>query len=515
MARVGTPGSVGEANTITVFRDGDPKTWVIAPDVYKALKGLDNEGYKLPYLVQVPAKVIRWTVTHFPVFAARNIIRDLQARLIMTTEGSRLRDLVGDKEHWHEVARAGGLNAGYYLKDEVHYYGLLQEAMSELAKDKGTILANPTRLKHFWHVYENTLYNSETANRVAEYRAAFRKAKSEGMDDYNAQLYGAFRSSDLIDFALAGHHARVVNQVVPFFNAMVQGLRSATVHAQRDPVGFLGRVALFGILPNVAVWMTAYMDGDDEEYEQLPAWQRDLFFNIKIADDKWLAIPKPFELGIPGAFVERSMSFAKGNKKAFDGFGGSVASSFFPEESAIAGPGKLATELMANYDFFRDASIVPSYENDLVVALRDTEEASRIGNMIQDAAGIDARKVDHFVKSQFTYFGKTALKLSDIGKKDSRNEFNLSDLGFFRNSPAYNSAIATEFINKASEHGLTSTKEYKHFTKLSKKYFNATNGKDRDDAAKKLRDYAENEIEPLMKKANKKLTEEKKKKEKQ
>jgi hypothetical protein len=516
LSRVGTIGKVGDKNSITVFNDGKPEAWILAPDVYKAVKGLDNEGYSLPGLVQLPAKVIRWTVTHFPVFAARNVARDIQARMIMSTEGSGMRDLVGNKEHWHEVSRAGGLNAGFYLKDDVHYYGLLKEAMGEIAKNKKFVLTDPARLSHFWHVYENTLYKSETVNRVAEYRAAFRKAKKQGMSDYEAQLYGAFRSSDLIDFALAGHHARVVNQVVPFFNAMVQGLRSAAVHAERDPAGFAARVTLFGILPNVALWILAHSGDDDEkeEYEQIPAWQRDLFYNIKIGKDKWLAIPKPFELGIPGAFVERMMSRLNGNENAFEGFSGSVSSSFFPEASAIAGPGKIATELMANYDFFREKPIVPSYEETLLMELRDTEGASRFGQMIQEATEIDARKIDHFVNSQFTYFGKTALKASNIGRDDNRGQFDLSDLGFFRGTPAYNSVIVSTLTKFASENGLTSSKEYKRFKAVSEKYFNAKSAEEKEKIAKELRDVANTVLERLEKKAGVKMAKIKKDKKK-
>ena len=498
LSDVGVIGSQWDKNSITVFNNGKPEHWNFAPDVHTALNGLDDEGYKLPAIVRMPASVLRWTVTHFPVFAARNIARDLQSRLILSTEGSGFKDLRGDHEHWNEVARAGGLNAGFYVKDDAHYYGLLNEAMSDIAKNKKFILADPTRLKHVWHAYENALYNSETVNRVAEYRAAFRKAKEKGMDDYNAQLYAAFRSSDLIDFALAGHHARVMNQVVPFSNAMIQGLRSAVVSAKRDPAGFMARTALYGILPSAIVWMLAHQDDDDkEEYESLPAYQRDMFYNIKVGDNKWLVIPKPFELGLPGAAVDRMLSAATGKKDAFDGYAGSVLKSFLPDESAIAGPGKIATELMTNYDFFKEKAIVPSYENNLKLSLRDTEAASRAGKVLQKTIGwgdsrMDARKWDHFIQSQFSYFGKTALKLSDIGRDDSRNKFDLSDLGFFKGSPAYNSAVSMDVQKAASEYGLTSSSEYKAFKSASEAYFDAKGDKAKDAAAKSLRETAEN-----------------------
>jgi hypothetical protein len=508
LGKVGVPGKPGDKNSITVFRDGMAETWMLQDDIYKALKGLDNEGYKVPFMLTVPAKVLRWTVTHFPVFAARNIARDLQSRGILTTEGSNLRDLVGNKEHWHEVARAGGLNAGYYLKDDVHYYGLMQEAISQMAKDKRFILADHFKLTKLWKNYETLLYNSETVNRVAEYRAAFRKAKREGMENYDAQLYAAFRSADLIDFALAGHHARVMNQLVPFFNAGVQGLRSGYIHAERDPAGFTVRMALYGILPSLALGLLAAAFGDDDEYEALPAYQRDLFYNMKIGPNKWLAIPKPFELGVPGAFSERLMSYARGNKEAFHGFSGSALQAFFPvDESAMAGPLRTGVELMTNYDFWREKPIVPPYEERLVLDLRDTKGSSRVGQWIQDVAGMDARKADHLIRSSTSYYGNVALKLGDIGRKDGRNKFDLSDLGFFKSSPAYNSAIVTDLTQFATAYGLTSSREFKAFRMYADRYFDAKGDDAKDKAAKELRKAATKAMEILQEKADLKLKE--------
>lgn len=506
LSDIGTIGKAGDKNTTTIFVNGVAEHWVFQNDIHAALKGLDHEGWQFPTIAKLPANVLRWTVTHFPKFAINNIARDTGSRLILSTEGSGFKDMVGAKEHWHEVARAGGLNAGYYMRDRVHYYGLMQEAMLEMAKNKKNILLDPKRLAHGWHVYEKMLYRGETFNRVAEYRAAFRNAKNkQGMDTYNAQLYGAFRSADLMDFALAGHHARVVNQVIPFFNPMLQGLRSAYVHGERDPRGMALRIALYGILPSVAVWALAHAGDDGEEYEQLPAYQRDMFYNIKIGPDNWLAIPKPFELGLPGAAVERAMSQASGNENAFDGYAGSVVHSFLPDEAALAGPGKTAVELISNYDFFRNKSIIPPSENKLALILRDTETASRLGQFMQKSFGLDARKADHLIRSQFSYFGGMAIDMSDIGKEEGRNVIDFSDLLPLKGSPAYNSAVATKLIQYSSEMGLTNDKDYKRFSNAAQKYFLAKGAVERDARAKELRDLSEILIEKLEKKGERKV----------
>ncbi|MGN6266431.1 MAG: LPD38 domain-containing protein, partial [Ginsengibacter sp.] len=298
LSEIGVIAKPGDKNTITVFIKGKPEKWALQKDVYEALKGLDNDGYKLPGILTLHTRILRNMTTKFPTFAGRNWIRDFQDRLIKSNDHSGLKDLFGNKEHWRDVARKGGLNAGYYVRDKAHYYGLMEQAMDEISKNQKTIFADPIKIKKLWHGYENILQASETSNRVAEYRAAFRQAKLKGMDDYNAGLYGAFKARDLMDFAVMGHYMKIINQLVPFSNAAVQAVRSSAVRAYENPAGFLGRTAVYSVLPAVALWLWNHRDEETaKEYENLPWYQRDMFSNIKIGDNKWLSIPKPYELG--------------------------------------------------------------------------------------------------------------------------------------------------------------------------------------------------------------------------
>lgn len=362
LSEVGIIAKPGDKNTIIVFVDGKPEKWVLQEDVYKALKGLDNDGYKLPGVLRWHAKVLRNTTTKFPVFAIKNWIRDFQDRLIKSNDHSGVKDLFGDKEHWRDVARKGGLNSGYYAKDKAHYYGLMEQAMDEIAKNQKTIFADPIKIKKLWHGYENILQASETSNRVAEYRAAFKQAKLKGMDDYNAGLYGAFKSRDLMDFAVAGHYMKVINQMIPFANAAVQGLRSSVVRAIENPAGFLLRMSLYSALPKVALWLWNHRDEDSaKEYENLPQYQRDMFYNFKIGPNTWVSIPTPYELAMLGAGVDRGLSLINGfNDNAFKGYAGSIFQSISPiDPSVMGGPIQPAIEGITNYDFFRGKNIIP------------------------------------------------------------------------------------------------------------------------------------------------------------
>jgi hypothetical protein len=490
---IGMIAKQGDKETIPIFINGKPEHWVFQKDIHAQLRGLDKEAYRLPTLITLPATTLRFFTTHFPAFAVRNWIRDTQDRLIKSTTHSGLAALVGSSEDWHAIARAGGLNSGHYTKSKDHYYGLMTEAVSAMAKDKKFILADPSMLKRMWTGYTDLLAKGETSNRVAEYRSAFKEAQKKGMDDYNSSLYAAYKSRNLIDFAIMGNYMKVINQIIPFSNAAVQGLRSAAYSMKENPGGFFAKMFAYSIAPGVAAWVWNHRNDDDEKlYEELPGYQRDMFWNFRLGPNNWLSIPKPYELAIPQMGIDRLLSYKYANNKdAFQGFGGEVMKLLLPvDEGNIAGPYQTVIEGMANYDFFRERNIIPVDEDPLNLAMRHTETASRLGQLLQKFTSIDGRKWDHFLQRQFSYTGAFALKLSDIGRDDSRHEFDFTDTGLFKRSPAYNSVSVQNMIGYAKEFGLTKTPAYKAFNGIVGDYFNADTDEQREEIGKRLIDYS-------------------------
>jgi len=481
-------GKLGDKNAQAIFVDGKPEYWVFQKDIHNSIKGLSDLG-SINWVFRLPASVLRETITKFPVFAIRNIVRDTQDRLIKSNN-SGITDLFGNKKHWAEVARFGGLNAGFYMRDKNAYYGLLDEAMHKMAKDKNSILLNPAKWGQVWHHYESLLQKSETSNRVAEYRGAFKRAKAKGMDDYNASLFAASEARGLIDFAIAGHWMRTINQIIPFTNAAVQGMRSSAINFSKDPAAFSGRMALYSVLPTIMLWMWNHRGDEEEakEYEALPGYQRDLFWNFKIGKNNWLSVPKPYELSLAGSAVDRGLSamFNK-NENSFNGYGGTVVKSIMPlDESGLLGPFKAIIEGMTNYDTFRDKDIVPAYEEKLDLSLRHTENASQLSQWLQKASGWDARKIDHFISGQFGYFGKTALKISDIGSDREGNNFDLTDLGLFKKSPGYNSPVVQDMVTYAEKWGLTQSRDFKIFKKMNANVYGLKTDEEKDEAKKEI-----------------------------
>jgi hypothetical protein len=480
---------------VTIFVDGKPEYWKFQEDIYNSVKNLDSEMYNLPGWLTALPSLMRWTVTRFPTFAARNVVRDWQSRLILSNNNpwESIKRSITTKDKWSESARTGALNAGLYTQSKEFYYELLTDAANKVTKS-GSFVVTPDKIKNLWKAYEQGLYKSETTGRVSEYEAAFNEAKKKGMDDYNAMLYAGSKARQLIDFAVAGNTMRVINQVIPFTNAAVQGLRAASKSAKENPAGFATRIFLFSLLPELAVYALSSADEEKKkQFEALPDWQRDMFYNVPIGDNKWLAVPKPFELSLFGSALSRGMSYSEGNKKAFDGYAGTVYKSLVPVEGTdIVGPYGKIIEMTANYDFFRGTEIIPRYESALDMSLRNTEDASRIGKVVGDVVKADPRMVDHFIKGQFTYFGKLGLELSNVGREEARDKFKLAEKsGFVKENSAYVSKPVQELRDFVDKWGIAAHPYMKYFKMVQDNYFAAKDPKEKEAIGIEMMNFAE------------------------
>jgi len=505
LADVGTRALPGDPHTVSVLVDGQREAWQLAPELYQAINELGNAPLDGPLasMLQSPAKLLRWTVTHSPVFAARNFIRDQRSRAVVSTSGlgaglgagvRLLADRAAYRTATDGLELHGGGQAGHYLANEQNYYDTMQRTVAELAQNKRFILADPAKLaKGLWRRYTTLLGGSETLTRKQEYRAAYEKAKAQGMDDYNASLFAAHEARDLMDFAVAGTAIRELNKYVPFTNAAVQGLRKAAASAQADPGGFALRWTIISLVPTIALRTLIHKLGRDDEYAQLPAYQRDGFDNIPLPNGQWLVIPRPFELGTMAASADRFLSKnGYGDEHAWEGYGGSMTKSFVPvDDAAVAGPLKPILEVMTNHDFYRDKAIVPQNEERLALELRHTERASKLGQWVGAAVGLDSRKVDHLVKGMGSYYGDWLLKASNLGRGDGMGQsFGMPDSGFIRGSAGAHARDVDFLRKRLIEAGMGQSELAKEIKEATDAYYEALSPADREQAARALRELA-------------------------
>ena len=489
--RIGSTAKQEDADTIPVWENGKPTFWKFDPDIFETLKGMGDLGsHVLIDIASVPQSVTRYLITHSPAFAARNPFRDTAHRAVVSETGNKPWDVLNgfSKEERTLLNIFGGGQFGNYAKDRLVWNRALKQCMSELRKDKRNIITTPLRL---WRAWERLVESTEVVGRVSEMRSARRKAIDElHLSSEEAALYAAYEARSLMDYAKMGSWMRNINQLIPFSNAHTRGLTRTFREARKNPAAFAVRFSLYVVLPSLLVNALAHQGDYEEEYMQLPAWQRDFFWNIKLGP-YWLRIPKPHELGVMASGVERLIDrLWYGKKNTFEGYGGSVKTALLPFNSVadLGGPAKTPIETAFNYDTFRNSYIIPPWEADLKLELRKgTKHSSGLGKAIGDVLNADPRMVDHFLQS-YGGFGQMA---TDFTNPDMRlGQAILKSTGFSAMPPSTQSLDYQWVMDWAKQNGATGLPEVAYLRDLIEPVYKAASAQEADEAAKRLRERA-------------------------
>jgi hypothetical protein len=482
------PASSTEPNLITIYVDGKAEKWKFDDGIYQALQ---NWG-RIPtdWFPTYLASFTRAAITHSPAFAIRNFIRDTIERKVSSPVDSGLRDLAAGVTQVgrDDLQLAGGSQAGHYLKDKLNYHREQTKIIRKLAQDKNMLVVG---LQDLGRVAVELGEKSEQANRLAEYNAALKYATDRlGYGERDAQLYAANKARELIDFAQAGALVREINRYVPFTNAQVQGLRRSVRLMKERPAVFVAKWAGYVVAPTLAVYAYNQAAGTMKEYQQLPTYQRDLFWNFK-AGDRWISIPKPHELGVLASGVERTLDRAFGNKRAFEGYSGTLSKQLMPVEDVpiLGGVGPLV-EAKANRDLFRDRPIVPQHEAGRALELREgTKNASRIGQALQSVIKQDARSIDFVIRGMTGGLGDLTLRASDIGKPDSLRGTGEAALGLTKRPPLYNARDVQYDLKRAEELNRGSDPRVKNLIRMLRRAADAK-GAEKARREEQARDFA-------------------------
>lgn len=498
---IGSQAKIGDDSAVRVFRDGKVEYWQFDPAIRQALDNWSsvNDTTGPVKVLGFLASVLRGGVVKSPPFVARQMFKDAINRYVISRTGSKPWDVlrpVSDEE-LSAFRLAGGDQAGLYLKDSLEWHKYLNTAMRDAVNDGKTILLSPLEIgRNTWRWWSTQTEKwGDQRSRLAEYRSAFARGKEKGLDDYNASLYAAREARELLDYATAGTWIRWMRRYLPstslFVNPAIQAPYRAWQGFKANPRAFALRWSLGVLMPTLALRALRSKE-DEEEARQFPAYRRDMFWNIKIAPDLWLSIPRPYELGVFAAAVERMLDHAQGDPRAFEGFGGSLARSLLPvDETLIAGELTPLVEAMANYGLWRGEPIVPRFEEQRDVSLRKgTDRASRVGRLVQRVVGVDARKIDHVIEGLTGQLGKMVLDLSSLGEGQPGTEFLRRQSGVLARTPAGDARDVQAALDEAQRLGDSQSPEARALVDRLRQIRELTHGPQREEAARTLREEA-------------------------
>lgn len=415
-------------NIITVWHGGKPLYYEVSPEIHQVWeKGLAPYSANLiTKALRIPARTLRAGAILNPRFIQKNIVRDTWATALFTKygpEGVKMGQMLLDAIYdpikgliaaagqgplYVEWLKAGGGLGTMQSLDRASVVKKLEEVRKGL---------KPHQVIGWLRKFSEV---SEEANRLAEFARAIDREQSSRI----GKEIAAFAARDIsIDYAKIGMLTKAANQVIPFWNATVQGGDKLirTLSNPEDRNEFLLRGLIFVVLPSL---MLAWLNQDDESVQEQSETTRDFNFLFGLPGGDVLQIPVPFESGVlmHGLTQRMYKYFMEKDPKAFEGFMGSILEASVPDFLPVAASPFIET--WANKSFFTGRRIVPLGKESLIPELQyknyTSQTARLLGRAISYMIGPEkAGKysspaiIDHFVNSWTGGLGNLAVRLSD------------------------------------------------------------------------------------------------------
>lgn len=422
----------GRQNIVSIARNGQREFWELDPDVYRVVTHMDHEV--LPsYLsaLAAPKRLVQLGATGvnagFSLIA--NPIRDAFTWAVYS-KGRHLTPadaLVGlwsglskspEAQRWRAL---GGELSTLMGQDRIAAGRAVEEALARTGKEKAWIT-----LRHPIDALREHLGVFESGPRIAEFTRVLEQAEQKwGKGTENAYLEALLASKEAtVNFTRAGVIGQALNQLIPFFNAKIQGASKF----YRTFGGSEGKAAALKATAQAVSWITVptallwYANKDEEWYKELKSWEKGAFWVWSTDHGKTkYRIPKPQELGyifgsVPEAFLD--YAYRKNGRGVSDAMWGTLDSLMpFGLSQGAAGVAdvlpaaiKPMIEAGLNYDTFKNRPIVdPFMERRKLPRDQYQRYTTEIAKQLGAWLNISPSKIDHTVSG---YTGGLGLDLA-------------------------------------------------------------------------------------------------------
>ena len=447
------------ADPIVVVKEADGLHWYhVSPEVFGLLNGLEIP--RLPAMVDLllgaPARAFRMGTTALrPSFSLfTNPARDLRTFIQQTQShanpaqltaayfsalGQVVRAGLGGKSSpYVELFHRLGAQMGQPLGIDIRH--TKRAARGLFAGKTMRLVTSPI------DTLRDLLQITESAPRVAELKliadeVGWKPGQPITPDQAVQMALAAKRVT--VDFSAAGKYSRVLNQVIPFYNATIQGTRSFG-RAMRDRPA---RSVAYGLATfTVPALLNWWQNKDEEWYRQLPWRERYLYDNVADGEGNVWQIPRSPEWGNLFAVLPEAMMdswYRQDPRGAGEALKHMLATAN-PADWPV--PLRIAKEQWQNRIEFFDRPIVPRSQVDLPPGDQRGPYTTRLGEWIGDAFPNTAspRRIDAAVRG---YFGGAlpdlldALGLGAVKRSREREPADMAVIGrLFRRGGEFSAA---------------------------------------------------------------------------
>lgn len=408
------------AEIVTVWKDGKPRYFQIPKEHYDSFFGVYDQYSKAMKLFSIPVQVLRaGAVVYDPTFGFRNIARDQLSGTFYSKYGY-------NPYHFIKGIAAAAKKDELYQKflasgSDLSFLANTDEIIKSVANARDSHNHMKTLSQRYlaWDGVFKLAADFGRATELGTRVGAFRKAYLKTGDVFEAMQEGRNISGD---YSVQGAGTRSISPLYAFLNARIRHAENIGISLDKQHIGRTLAIGSATIVPlTVLNWLNNNNDDDKETkllYDNLPAWRKNLFFNVRIPlTDSFMPVPKGFYGVLFGTSVEAFLDWAVKNDPdvAKD-----LAKSLFSEFSPVSEPtGVFPTALtplveqFANKEAFTGRPIVGRGQEALPPELQYTDDTTEIMKKLGDAVGISPARLERFVLAYTAGTGRNILNISD------------------------------------------------------------------------------------------------------
>jgi phospholipid N-methyltransferase len=336
-------------------------------------------------------------------FMGANLVRDTIGATFMSKSGFKpfyssfqgMYSFFAKDEHYQEFVRSGGGYAG-----RLEASSREGSARRRVSIDEFGVLSVPEKLLSS---IDNLASAFEYGTRIGEFRLNKKNGKSS-MD-------AGFASREIsTDFAGIGSNRFLTGYIrtVPFLNAMVQSqdrvFREALVAKKYDgnPTKMAMKAFLGITIPTLLLYM---VNKDDEDYKQIPDWEKRTNWHIKTGDGRFIKIPRPYDVGFVYATMPELFF-----KYIQDERGKEFADGMIWTMTQMYGIDGVPAAMTGWWDLVRNkkwtgAPVVPTSVAKVEATQQYTSNTSETFVRMGEALGISPIKAEHMFNAYTGYLG--------------------------------------------------------------------------------------------------------------
>lgn len=405
------PGDADAKNSIfTVMTGGKKQAYATEPEYYRAIMSVsESSSNAMVKLMSYQAKWLRTGAILSPEFFIKNPIKDTLEAYVYSKHGfvpvvDTVRGvfaMFGNEKMYNEYKSSGAIMSSYLNSDRQAMNTKIQDAMKgksfenpiESIKTMGkTAIIEPSKLPK--EAFRSLLGGlqwltdmSETGTRLGEYM----KAKKAGKSIEEAALAA---QEITLNFSRHGSEGQVINQMIPFFNAAIQGTDKMAREFYKDPKGVSKKITMALVLPTVVITLLGL---NDKDIQELPDYEKDTFWIIRTGD-KLLRIPKPLGLNTFANTTEEAIRHMynvnpRSIQKFLQNTGGSFVPNLIPTTALTVG------EWVSGYSVFKEKQIVPQSLKNTTPSKQFNSYTSETAKLIGDKTNKSPMLIDNAISN--------------------------------------------------------------------------------------------------------------------